>query len=182
MQCNRDSVVKSVKSLSLDAIHMRYPHFDKLEEELRKFEGRVKTFDTDFGETIADSIAQAVIKSQMLAEVKTHLELQTFTRTTELISFMSSLSKMRTASTNPNAAALGPVPMESGWANKGKGKNNEKGKGKGRAKETAMRNPRTRSSKGGVATAENVVTTLPIVGTEKRNRSTKFKAKLARPV
>ena len=26
MQCNRDSVVKSVKSLSLDAIHMRYPH------------------------------------------------------------------------------------------------------------------------------------------------------------
>ena len=26
MQCNRDSVVKSVKSLSLDAIYMRYPH------------------------------------------------------------------------------------------------------------------------------------------------------------
>ena len=25
MQCNRDSEVKSVKSLSLDAIHMRYP-------------------------------------------------------------------------------------------------------------------------------------------------------------
>ena len=26
VQCNRDSVVKSVKSLSLDAIHMRFPH------------------------------------------------------------------------------------------------------------------------------------------------------------
>ena len=26
MQCNRDSEVKSVKTLSLDAIHMRYPH------------------------------------------------------------------------------------------------------------------------------------------------------------
>ena len=35
MQCNRDSVVKSVKSLSLDAIHMRYPHFDKETSSIR---------------------------------------------------------------------------------------------------------------------------------------------------
>ena len=52
-----------------------------------------------------------------------------------------------------------------------------KGKKKARAKERAMRSPRTRSSKGVAATAESAK--LPIVGTEKRNRSTKFKAKLA---
>ena len=34
MQCNRDSVVKSVKSLSLDAIYMRYPQIAKSNDEL----------------------------------------------------------------------------------------------------------------------------------------------------
>ena len=159
------------------------PGFDKLEEELRKFDCLVKTYHAVFGEVISDSITQAVIRSQMLEEIRTHFELQAFTRTTELISLTSSLSKIRTATTSPKAAALGPVPMESGWVkNKDKGKNKEKGKEKARAKGRAMRNPRTRSSKGGVATAESGVTTLPIFGTEKRNRSTKSKAKLARQV
>ena len=140
------------------------PGFDKLEELVQKYQHLVKTYHAVFSEGITVSIAQAVIKSQMPAEIRTHLELQTFTRTTELISLMSSLSKIRRTRTRTRA------------------RTRRKGKEKARAKERAMRNPRTRSSKGGVATAENGVTTLPIVGTEMRNRSTKFKAKLARPV
>ena len=54
------------------------PGFDKLEEELRAFEGLVKTYHVIFGEAISDSITQAVIKSQMPHEIRTHLELQTF--------------------------------------------------------------------------------------------------------
>ena len=158
------------------------PGFDKLEEELRKFEGLVKTYHAVFGEGISDSIAQAVIKSQMPAEIRTHLELQTFTRTTELISLMSSLSKTRT---QPPARARQHTARYrrrlAGSRTTTRARTRRKGKEKARAKERAVRNPRTRSSKGGVATAENGVTKLQTVGTEMRNRSTKFRAKLARP-
>ena len=115
------------------------PGFDKLEEELRVFEGLVQTYRALFAEEISDSITQAVIKSQMPAEIRTHLELQTFTRTAELTSLMSSLSKMRTATTVSNAGAIGPTPMEIGWVKnkgkcKGKGKGKEKEKEKGKSK------------------------------------------------
>ena len=88
------------------------PGFDKLEEELRTFAGLVKTYHAIFGEAISDSITQAVIKSQMLAEIRTYLDLQTFARTSVLVSLMSSLSKMRTAATSSSSAEHGPVPME----------------------------------------------------------------------
>ena len=52
------------------------PGFDRLEEELRTFEGLVKTYRAIFGEKISDSITQAIIKSQMPAEIRPHLELQ----------------------------------------------------------------------------------------------------------
>ena len=104
------------------------PGFDRLEEELRTFEGLVKTYRAIFGEEKSDSITQAIIKSQMPAEIRPHLELQTFARTAEIISLMSSLSKMRTASIGSSAASNGPVPMEIGWVNK-------KGKGKGKGKD-----------------------------------------------
>ena len=126
--------------------HKFSPGFDKLEEELRKFEGLVKTNHAVFGEGISESIAQAVIKSQMPAEITTHLELQTFTRTTELISLMSSLSEIRIASHQPErSAALGPVPMKSGWVknkDKGKNKNKEKRKGKGKSKGKGNEKPK----------------------------------------
>ena len=54
------------------------PGCDQLEEELRAFEGLVHTFRALFGEEISDSITRAVIKSQMPAEIRTHLGLQTF--------------------------------------------------------------------------------------------------------
>ena len=73
------------------------PGLDKLEEELRTFEVLAKTYHAIFGEAIFDSNTQTVIKSQMPAEIGTHLELQTFARTTDLVNLMSSLSKMRTA-------------------------------------------------------------------------------------
>ena len=112
------------------------PGFDRLEEELRTFEGLVKTYRAIFGEEISDSITQAIIKSQMPAEIRPHLELQTFARTAEITSLMSSLSKMRTASTGSSAASNGPVPMEIGWVNKkGKGKGKDKGKKRGKSKE-----------------------------------------------
>ena len=106
--------------------------FDKLEEELRTFEGLVKTYRAIFRAEILDSITQAVIKSQIPAEMRLDLELQTLTRTAEL---MSSLSKMRTASTESSAAAQYPEPMEIGWVkNKGQDKDKDKGKEKGKEK------------------------------------------------
>ena len=125
------------------------PGFDKLEEELRKFEGLVKTYHASLRWGISDSIAQAVIKSQMPAEIRPHLELQIFTRTTELISLMSSLSKIRTATTSPNVAALGPVPVESGWVkNKDKGKNKEKGKGRSKSEGKGNEKPKNKKFEG----------------------------------
>ena len=44
--------------------------FDMLEEELRTFEGLVKTYRAIFGEEMSDSITQAIIKSQMPAEIR----------------------------------------------------------------------------------------------------------------
>ena len=114
------------------------PGFHRLEEELRTFEGLLKTYRAIFGEETSDSITQAIIKSQMPAEIRPHLELQTFARTAEITSLMSSLSKMRTASTGSSAASNGPVPMEIGCVNKkgkGKGKGKDKGKEKCKSKE-----------------------------------------------
>ena len=113
------------------------PVFENLEEELRAFEGLVQTNRALFGEEISDLITQAVIKSQMPAEVRAHLELQTFARTAELTSLMSSLSKMRTATTGSQAVNTGPTPMQIGWVknkSKGKGKGKEKGKEKDKRK------------------------------------------------
>ena len=124
--------------------------FDRLEEELRTYEVLVKTYHAIFGEAISDSTTPAVIKSQMPAEIRTQLELQTPARTADLVSLMSSLSKMRTAATSSSSAGHCLVPMEIGWV-KGKGQ----GKGKARAKERAKKNPRARSSRDGVTTAEN---------------------------
>ena len=45
-----------------------------------------------------------------------------------------------------------------------------------------MRTRRVGSSQSCVATAENGVTTFPVVGTEKRNKFTEFETKLARSV
>ena len=112
----------------------------------------METYHAVFGEATSDSITQAVIKSQMPAELRTHLELETFTRTKELVSLMSSLSKMRTATTSPNAAALGPVPMEIGWVKnkcQGMGKSKEKGKGKGKSKGKGKEKPKSEHSRGG---------------------------------
>ena len=91
---NRIAAMQSILQLKFS------PSLGKLEEELRTFEGLVKTYHAIFGEAISDSITHAVIMSQMPAEIRNHLELQTFARTTDLVNLMSSLSKMRTAATS----------------------------------------------------------------------------------
>ena len=145
--------------------------------------GLVKTYHAIFGEAISDSMTKAVIKSQMPADLRAHLELQTFARTTDLFNLMASLSKMRTAATSSSSAGHGPTAMDIGWVKskgQGKSKNKENGKGKkARAKERAKKNPRARSSRDGVTTADNGVTKLQSVGIE--NRCTKYKVKLVRP-
>ena len=79
-EANRIAAMQSILQYNFS------PGFDKLEEELRKFEGLVKTYHAVFSEGISDSITQAVNKSQMPAEIRTHLELQTFTRTSSSVS------------------------------------------------------------------------------------------------
>ena len=93
------------------------PGFDRLEEELRTFEGLVKTYRAIFGEEMSDSITQAIIKSQMPAEIRPHLELRTFARTAEITSLMSSLYKM---TNNVGAKEIGLIESvqedsEMGW-------------------------------------------------------------------
>ena len=101
----------------------------------------MKTYHAVFGEAISDSITQAAIKSQMLAEIRTHLGLQTFARTAELISLMSSLSKMRTAAASSSSAAHGPVPMEIGLGQeqRSSARARARRKGKGKAEEGKVR-------------------------------------------
>ena len=70
--------------------------------------------------------------------------------------------------------------MECGWV-KSKDKSKEQGT-KAKAKERARKTRRVGSSQSYVATAENRVTTLPVVGTAKRNRLNEFETKLARSV
>ena len=120
---------------------------DKLEEASRTFEGLVKTYHAIFGEVISDSITQAVIKSQMPAEISTHLDLQTFARTTDLVNLMSSLSKMRTPATSSSSAGRGLVPVEIGWVKgkgQGKGKNKEKRERKRREQRKGQRQTQER--------------------------------------
>ena len=122
-----------LRQCNLSCSSSSHQGFDKLEEELRTFEGLVKTYHAIFGEAISDSITQAVIKSQMPAEIRTHLDFQTFARTTDLVNLMSSLSKMRTAATSSSSAGHGPTPKEIGWV-KGKGQGKSKNKEKGKEK------------------------------------------------
>ena len=136
LRCVRNSPCPErtgLRQCNLSCSSSSLPGFDKLEEELRTFEGLVKTYHAIFGDAISDSITQAVIKSQMLAEIRTHPELQTFARTTDLVNLMSSLSKIRTAATSSSSTGHGPTPMEIGYVKgkgQGKSKNKEKGKGK----------------------------------------------------
>ena len=150
---------------------------------MRQFEGLVKTYHAVFGEGISDSIAQAVIKSQMHAEISVSSRAANVHSTHRAHQSHVKLVQDKDSYHQPERCSTRSGPDGRGWVkNKDKVKNKERGKEKARATERTMRNPRTRSPKGGAATAENGVTTLPTVGTEKRNRSTKLKAKLARPV
>ena len=111
---------------------------------------RVRSEQDCGSEAISDSITQAVIKSQR-REVRTHLELQTFARTTDLVNLMSSLSKMRTAATSSSSAGRGPTPMEIGWVKgkvQAKSKNKEKGKGKGKSKGMGKEKPKSEKFEG----------------------------------
>ena len=91
-------------------------------------------------------------------------------RTTDLVTLMSSLSKMRTGTTERSAAEFRLIPMECGRI---KSKNKEQEMEKDKSKR-ATRTRRVGSSQSYVA--ENGVTTFSVVGTEKRNRLTEFEA------
>ena len=143
----------------------------------------MRTYRAIFGEEIPDSITQAVIKSQMPAEIRTSsgaANIRDNRRTHK------SHVKLWTASTGASAAAHGPVPMEISWVkNKGESKDKSKGSGKGRRKARAKertKGRRAKTSRGGATTAESGPTELPTVGTARRNRCTRYKVELARPV
>ena len=73
------------------------------------------------------------------------------------------------------------IPMECGWVkSKTRARTRSKGQRKAKAKERAMKTRRVGSSRGRVATAENGITTLSVVGTAKRNRLTELETMLAR--
>ena len=163
-----------LRQCNLSCSSSSHQGFDKLEEELRTFGGLVKTHHAIFGEAISDSITQAVIKSQMPAEIRTHLDFQTFARTTDLVNLMASLSKMRTAATSQALQDM----VRRRWKSAG---SRAKGRARARTRRKGKKNPRARSSRDGVTTAENGVTKLQTVGMEKRNRCTKYKVQLVRP-
>ena len=144
-------------------------------------EGLLKTYHAIFDEVISDSITQAVIKVQMSAEIRNHLELKTFARATSVVNLMSSLSKMRTAATSSRSAGYDPTPMEIGWVkgkSQGKRKNKEKGKGKGKSKGKGKEKSKSEKFEGWCYNCG--VTKLQIVGMENRNRCTKDKVQLVR--
>ena len=65
MQCNRDSEVKSVKSLSLNAIHMRYPHKSK---SCRYSCKSTSTFENCV-QTLSQTVASHSAKSTNIEEI-----------------------------------------------------------------------------------------------------------------
>ena len=105
------------------------------------------------------------------------------TRTTDLVALMSSLSEMRTGTSERSAAEFWLMPLECGWVkrkdkNKIKEQETKKGKSEGKGKGNSKSGELTELR----SNCRKWVTTLPIVGTEKRNRSTKFETMLARSV
>ena len=105
------------------------------------------------------------------------------TRTTDLVALMSSLSKMRTGTSERSAAEFWLMPMECGWVkSKDKNKNKEQGTKKGKSKGKGKGNPKSGELTELRSNCRKWVTTLPIVGTKKRNMSTKFETMLARSV
>ena len=61
-------------------------------------------------------------------------------RTTDLVALMSSLSKMRTGTTEWSAAEFWLIPMECGWV---KSKNKEQGMEKDKSKRKGNENPKS---------------------------------------
>ena len=65
-------------------------------------------------------------------------------RTTDLVTLMSSLSKMRTSTTERSAAEFWLIPMECGWVkSKDKSKNKEQGTKRGKGKGKGKENPKS---------------------------------------
>ena len=152
------------------------PGFDRLEEELRTFEGLVKTYRAIFGEKISDSNHRQSSSRKCL--LRSDL-IWSCTRSREPPRSQVScqdLSKMRTASTGSSAVSNGPVPMEIGWVNK-KGKGKGKGKDKGNREGKEKGKGKKQSEKQGEKfervvqqLAESGVTSMPTVGMEKKKQ------------
>ena len=158
------------------------PGFDKLEEELRAFEGLVQTYRALFGEEISDLITQAVIKSQMPAEIRARPELQTFARTAE--TYQSHVESVQDEDSDHWVASREHGPNTHGdWMGQEQGQGQgKKEKRKERRRTRARERARGRkmsitlqSLRCGVTTAENGATKLPTVGMEQRNRCTRFR-------
>ena len=155
--------------------------FDKLDEELRTYEGLVKTYLAIFGEAISDSITQAVIKSQMPAEIRTHLELQTFARTTSHVKAVQDENsghqfKLGRTWSDADGNRLGqPARVRA------RARIRRKGQAKARAKERAKKNPRARSSMDGVITVENGSQSCKLLAWKRETGAPKYKVQLVQP-
>ena len=107
------------------------------EEELERFEGQVRRYELTYNEPLADSVHQALLKSNAPAEIKTQVELQDFFSATELYTALIGFVRTRDSysyAAGGASSASGPAPMEVGGITKGKGKKGGwKGKEKGKS-------------------------------------------------
>ena len=145
-----------------------------LEEELRTFEGFVKTYHAVFGEAISISLDHAVIHSQLPAEIRTHLELQTVARTAELISLMSKpVQDEDSDHQHERRQHMARHLWNLVWSRtkvKSRARARRMGKEKPRGKDKAKEKPKSEKSEGSNCWHG------------KENRCTRYKVRLARPV
>jgi hypothetical protein len=114
---------------------MRYSFSVKMEsweDEVQRLEGMIILYERTHSEVLADSLKQALLKLNAPAQIKAHVEMQTFTTSVELREALSGYVALRQASAPPGLQEA--VPMDVGAFGKGgKGKEQPglKGGGKG---------------------------------------------------
>ena len=104
------------------------------EEELEKFEGNVRRYELTYNELLADSVHQALLKSNAPAEIKLQIEFQDYFSANELYTALVGFVRTRDSYAYDAGPSTGPAPMEVGAIMKGKGgkKGGCKGKDKGK--------------------------------------------------
>jgi hypothetical protein len=106
------------------------------EEELERFEGHVRRYELTYNEPHADSVHQALLKTNAPPEIRTQIELQEFFSANDLYTALIGFVRTRDSyaySNHGTSSASAAAPIEFGAIMKGKGgkKGGSKGKEKG---------------------------------------------------